>query len=336
MTNSGTDAERVRGVDMKTVRVRASESTTSAVRGARKKSVGTRLKAPAVLADFQRWFGRASSRPLLADNATIARGVDGPALRTEAEARLNTVNGLTGLERLEVYNRQYWFRLITIMQEEYPCGLHVLGLDTFNLWVIRYLDAHPPMSPYLADMDSGFPPFLRRRFRDTKGEAHREKVLQAVAYDKALSRAFDVPDIANPVSGSRAGSKARSAVSRLSVSARWTRAGHLTPLWMGWDFATYRALCREDESLLGRFPLKRKGRDGHGVCLHRHDNVIYEKAITRAEFLLLEALAKPRTLDQMFRAAMKSGGPKERAAMERNVGAWFKEWTELGWIVNGG
>jgi hypothetical protein len=295
-----------------------------------------RLKPPAALVDFQRWLGRAAARPLRAGNATIPQGVEGPSLAREANAKLNTVNGLSGLARLEVYNRQYWFRLITIMQEEYPCTLHVIGLDAFNGWVIRFLDAHPPASPYLADLDVAFPAFLKRRFRTTlhsKDAALRDKVLEAARYDKALSRAFDLPGVddstqgvgvVDPVGVSRPGAVA---------AVKWVRAAHVTPVWMHWDFTSYRALCREDEALTARLPLRRKGgAGGHGVCLHRHDDTIYEKPITRAEYLLLNTLEVPRTLDQMFRAATKAATPRDLKAMERNVGAWFKAWTELGWI----
>lgn len=284
-----------------------------------------RLKPPPVLGDFQRWFGAATSRPLGAGNATSPRGVEGgegASLAREANARLAAANGLSGLARLEVYNRQYWFRLITIMQEEYPCTVHVVGLDAFNAWAIRYLDAHPPASPYLADLDADFPAFLRRRYRAPRG-ASREKVMQAVAYDKALSRAFDAPE--------RAVSSWVAAVD--PARARWARAPHVTPVWMHWDFAAYRALCRADGALTGRFPLKRKGgRSGHGVCLHRHDGEVYEKPVSRAEYLVLEALGAPRTLDQVFRAAAKAATPRDRRAMERSVSAWFKAWVERGWI----
>lgn len=278
-------------------------------------------KPPAALADFQRWFSIASSRPLLPGNATRPRGVDGPSLRREAEARLRTRGGMSGLERLEVYNRQYWFRLITVMQEEFPCCLHVIGLDAFNGWVIRFLDAHPPASPYLADMDGDFPAFLRRRYRG----GNRAQVLEAAAYDKAFSRVFDAPEGARPPAA--------------GAAARWTLAPRVAPLWLHWDFPAYRALCREDEALTGRFPLRRKGRDGHGLCLHRQENTLYEKAVSRAEYLLLEALRQPRTLDQVFRAARRNreGGatPRDVRAMERNVPAWFRDWTELGWLAEG-
>jgi hypothetical protein len=281
-------------------------------------------KPPAGLKDFQRWLGRASARPLLAGDTSSKRGVDGASLRAEAEKRLRSRNGMSGLERLEVYNRQYWFRLITIMQEEYPCALHVIGLDAFNGWVIKYLDANPPASPYLATLDAGFPGFLRRRYRGK----NRDRALEAVAYDKALSRAFDAPEGARP--------SPANAAKAASPKTRWALAPHVTPLWLHWDFASYRALCREDEALTGKFPLKRTGKNGQGCVVHRHQNTIYEKPLTRAEFLLLDALTKPRALAQVFAAARsKKGGAsaKEKAEMERNAGAWFREWTELGWVA---
>jgi hypothetical protein len=273
---------------------------------------------PAELQDFQRWFARAASRPLLPGNATRPGGVDGPSLRREADARLRSLGGMSGLERLEVYNRQYWFRLITCMQDEFPCCLHVIGLDAFNSRVIRYLDAVPPTSPYLADMDTDFSGFLRRRFRMAKDGKKREQVLEAAAYDKAFSRAFD-------------GAPAPGVASRaITAATKWTLAAHVTPLWLHWDFAAYRVLCREDEALTGRFPLRRRA---HGVCLHRHGDTLYEKPLAHAEFLLLRALEKPRTLDQVFRAAGKGATARDLITMERNVAAWFRDWTELGWIV---
>jgi hypothetical protein len=283
-------------------------------------------KAPAGLKDFQRWMGLASARPLLPGNATVPRGVDGPSLRAEANARLRAKHGMSGLERLEVYNRQYWFRLITIMQEEYPCALHVIGLDAFNGWVIRYLDAHPPASPYLATLDVGFPAFLRRRYRGK----NRDKVLEATDYDKALSRAFDAPD--NTSRGARPSPQDLSRAA--DPKARWMLTAHVTPLWQRWDFAAYRASCQEDEALTGKFPLRRAGKNGRGNVVHRHDSVIYEKPLSRAEFLLLDALTKPRTLAQVFRAARSGATMREKAEMERNVGAWFREWTELGWVTS--
>lgn len=276
-----------------------------------KSPLSPRRKAPAQLADFQRWMGRATARPL---DARPSR-----ALRDAANARLRAANGMDGLERLEVYHRQYWYRLLSILQEEYPCVVHLMGLGRFNDWAMRYLGAHPPSSPYLAALDAEFPAFLRRRYRG----ARREAVLEAAEYERALAKAFDAPEGKRP-----------SPRDARNPATRWTLAAHVTPLWLRRDLAAYRALCRKDEALTGKFPFKRLGKNGHGLCLHRHANTIYEKPLSRAEFLLLAALAKPRTLDAVFREARRGATAKEKAEMERNAGAWFREWTELGWLTS--
>lgn len=302
-----------------------------------------RVKPPAELVGFQKWFGGEASRPLREEPAR------GPHLRSaragakrarEADARLRTAQGLSGFERLNVYNRQYWFRLVSILQEEYPCAVHLLGLDAFNTWAVKYVHAHPPASPYLADLDAAFPAFVGRRLRaghgvtaprSLRGAAWRAAVREALAYDQALSRAMDAAD-GLPGGGPAGGRSPGAPDSAVLASSTWRRAAYVTPLWLHWDFPAYRALCRADESLSERFPLARTGRAGRGVCLHRHDGTVYEKPLSRAEFLVLDALAVPRTLDQVFRTAARRATPRDLTAMERGVGSWFRAWTERGWI----
>ena len=285
-------------------------------------------RPPRALADFQRWFGAATTRPLRAGDRMSARGIDGMPLEREARRYLRGAgkapSGLHALERLEVYNRQYWYRLITILQDAYPCCLQVLGLDAFNVWCVRYLEAHPPASPYLADLDAAFVDFLRRRLaRASRALAvsplKQAQAVQAAAYDRALSRALDAPRAAALPAGAGL------------ADFRWARAAHVTPLWLDWDFPAYRTRCLAPQAGSARIPLRRV-RGGRGICIHRHEATIYEKPVSRAEHLLLEALGASRTLDAVFRAVLRRATPRERAELERNVTAWFRRWVELGWV----
>jgi hypothetical protein len=141
--------------------------------GGMKKSGAPR--APKSLGTLQRWFSKAVSRPLLPENKTRPEGVEDGSLASEA-LRIRSANGVDGLERLSLYNRQYWFRYLNLMQPEYPCAVHAMGLDAFNAWVVRYLDAHPSDSPYLAELDRGFPAFVVKEYRAD----NRDIALEAV------------------------------------------------------------------------------------------------------------------------------------------------------------
>ena len=43
----------------------------------------------------------------------------------------------TGIETLSIYNEQYWFRLLTVLQEEMPVMRHLLGIKEFNRFASR-------------------------------------------------------------------------------------------------------------------------------------------------------------------------------------------------------
>jgi hypothetical protein len=278
-----------------------------------------KTKAPRELSEFQDWFSRAASRPLLPGNRTRPRGVGkgrAPSLRLEAEARLQNHNGMSGLERLEVYNRQYWFRLITCLQEDYLCTVHVMGLDRFNEWVIRFLDARPAVSPYLAELDRRFPSYLAKHYE----ARNKAVVLEAVSYDKAFARAFEGANAVPPVADAK-----HPARQRLVLSP------HATVVGLTRDFRAYRALCAADEALTGRFPLKARR---HAVCLYRLNRVVYEKELSSAERRVLAALEKPRTLSQLFRFLEQDCTLREMKAIERGLADWFRDWTELGILSN--
>jgi hypothetical protein len=66
---------------------------------------------------------------------------------------------------LAAYQRQYWFRLFTVMQDEFPLTAQVLGLWRFNQVARTFLRAHPPRGASLHAAADGFvdhidaPPF---------------------------------------------------------------------------------------------------------------------------------------------------------------------------------
>ena len=60
---------------------------------------------------------------------------------------------LTSLERVEIYNRQYWFRLIDCLYEDFPGLATVLGKREFNRRaILAYLQSFPSRSYTLRNL----------------------------------------------------------------------------------------------------------------------------------------------------------------------------------------
>lgn len=269
---------------------------------------------PPSLTDLQHWFGEAVSRPLRPGNRMRSEGLRGASLAEEARARLRETAAMGAEDRVAVYNRQYWFRLIDVMQTDAHKLIGVLGLFRFNRWVVKFLQARPPDSPFLADLDRRLPAFLREHFQ----EEHRDCVLEAAAYDRAYSDAFDAPDApAYPEDAD-------------PLTVRWRLAPHARPLWLHWKFREFDP--PEDAGEKARETLLPDPEE-YGVLVYRHGRTLYEKRIERGAFLLLSEFREARTLDEAFARLEEKAAPEEWDAIEAGVGAWFKEFTALGWLA---
>ena len=270
------------------------------------------------LADLQAWFGNGISQKLPDVYADNPLAISMPNLQPEANALLNGKGGFSGFERLGVYNQQYWFRLITIMQSGYTCAVHHMGLRPFNQWAIRYLQAHPPASPFLADLDTKFPAFMEAIYR----EGNRESVLQAIAYDRAYSVAFDAPV---GIVLARSGADASEVSSR-----RLCLATHVSPLRLTHDFPAYRALCLPDESLEGVFELKPME-----TCLVVYRNAdldILEEPVCTAAWAVLMEFRAPTLLTEAFERLAGKVSPAEQSQLEAGLSAWFQDWVARDWL----
>jgi len=59
------------------------------------------------------------------------------------------------------YHRQYWFRLLTILQKDFSVTARIMGLWSFNLWAQRYLLEVPPRAYDLGRIRLSFAGFLK-------------------------------------------------------------------------------------------------------------------------------------------------------------------------------
>lgn len=129
---------------------------------------------PDWLADFQARFGAMLRTPLDRASGTLTatpNAYDG-ALRDEAGARLS------------VYNRQYWFRLLDVMNQAYPLTSRLLGAWHFNEHAARYLEMHPPRHADLNRVPEDFAAWF---------EHPEPLVREATVLDAAFHRLLGAP-----------------------------------------------------------------------------------------------------------------------------------------------
>jgi hypothetical protein len=148
------------------------------------------------LEDFQARFSAMLRTPLNRGTGTLRvdPGVYDPRLQEEA------LDGPTAsaVERLSVYNRQYWFRLFGVVQSAFPLTARLLGHWLFNDYAARFLLAHPPQGWNIDRVPSAFEAFLASSLPKSGVQVQTRRVdtealLEAARIDAAWRDVFLAP-----------------------------------------------------------------------------------------------------------------------------------------------
>ena len=85
-------------------------------------------------------------QPLTASEGMRRRTVDGRAVENIVDGIIKPNDRLTSFERLEIYNRVYWFRILSALGEDFPGLRAIIGQKRFDRLLTAYLTDHPSQS----------------------------------------------------------------------------------------------------------------------------------------------------------------------------------------------
>jgi hypothetical protein len=141
------------------------------------------------LQQLQQRMARAVMQPLTAREKMRRRDSAGQSNEAEAAQFIRPNDRLTSFDRLEIYNRQYWFRLFSSFEEDFPGVQAVVGRKRFQELMRAYLEACPSTSFSLRNLGSQVVPWLQENPKWT--EPHTEMAIDMAKLEWAHIEAFD-------------------------------------------------------------------------------------------------------------------------------------------------
>jgi len=285
------------------------------------------------LLELQRRMAEDVRRPLTADFQMRDTADDGGSVGTIAASYIRPNDRLSSFERLEIYNRQYWFRLISAVSEDFPTLNALLGAKRFDVLILAYLNEHPSTSWTLRDLGAKLPQFLEAHPEFT-GRRHRLAV-DVARLEWAYVDAFD-GKLRTPLATEEA--QAIGPESKLSLQP------HLQLLELNYpvdnlvltikkhapeaEIVSNAANQRESKARMKLPPMKL---ERVWLAVHRFDDSVYYRRIDRETFLLLSAL---RSGASVYEAVTRSfEKTKLNAEEQANVlRESFAHASELGWF----
>jgi hypothetical protein len=281
--------------------------------------------------ELQRRMARAVMLPLTPDGGMRTRSPEGRAMKAVAADFIRPNDRLTSFERLEIYNRQYWFRLKDSFYDDYPGLRAVLGNSRFERLTDAYLARYPSSSFTLRNLGRKLVKFLES---EPKWVAPRPRLaLDMARLEWAHIEAFD--NEAKPTL------ELNSLIGVNPARIRLKLQPHLSLLRLDYELDGFLIQIKRDEGMrdeasntfeerrarLRRRFTRRLRRKVMFLAVHRHQNTVYYKRLEPGQYLLLTAFQTGATLADACAKLADSG--------ETDLGqikTWFETWGELGWF----
>ena len=295
------------------------------------------------LEEVQRVVASLVMRPLTEGDEMQAVWVDGRATAEIAEAVIAPNDRLTSFERIEIYNKQYWYRLRDCFGDDFPGLRAVLGDKKFDVLADAYLRECPSRSFSLRNLGQFLVGFLEGRGELTA--PYSDLALDMAKFEWAQVVAFDGPGFA-ALSGVDLGRVGRSGGKAGLYLQPYVQLLELRyPLD---DFLL--ALKKKNAAMRGeasnaveegveRAKLKgvRRPRAKRvWLVVHRYQNSLYYKRVEREAYETLAGLRDGKTLEGALAGAIAKSGA--RGGRNRNwagvIQGWFEIWTRLGWFYS--
>jgi hypothetical protein len=288
------------------------------------------------LLSIQRDMAQAVMTPLTPSERMRNAGPDGRSQRTVATGIIKANDRLTSFERLEIYNRQYWFRVLSAFSEDFPGLRAVLGDRLFDKIAQAYLMDCPSRSFSMRNIGAQLASWLRTH--PNFAGPRQQLALDMVRLEWAEINAFDgkrydplkSEDLAN-TNPAKLRLKLQPHVTLLSsrypvddlllrIRKESTQGNTTSNAFIERHKRSKRTLAIP---LLKQMPIF--------LAVHRMDEEVYFRRLERKEFAILCSLRNGKSLGGAIEWALRNSVTPDDETLLL-VQKWFQNWSALGWF----
>jgi len=275
-------------------------------------------------------------QPLTEDERMREQTLDGRSTKAIAEEIVKPNDRLTSVERLEIYNRVYWFRLLSSLADDFPGLREVIGQEAFDKVLLGYLTEMPSVSYTLRDLGSRLEAWLREH--PELISSNERMALDTVRLEWADIEAFDAAEY--PI-------LSQAELAGLGEDPVFHLQPYLQLLDLAYPVDQLLLKLREteepetdissnvvmmdhsDSAPRKRLPLPKSKKVF--LAVHRQENIVYFKRLKPEGFALLRAIQQGQPLSQAIETSVNWSGKKLERVMEQ-LHDWFANWSQLGWF----
>ena len=241
----------------------------------------------------------------------------------EIESVVARSQALSSVERLEIYARAYFARLVECLQAEFPVFCEAVGDEAFQRFAVDYLQTNPSRSYTLGRLGAGFADYLKQT-RPDDDSTWPDFLVDLARLEWAFSEVYDGPGIESEPPLDAA--KLRTLPAEQWPTARLIAAPCLRLMEFAYPVHGYYTAVRRKQSPLPPEPAPTF------LAITRRDFVVRHLELSLVQFQLLGNLLSGQLLGEAIgRVASLAEDDLENFA--RDLQSWFEQWTAAGFFL---
>lgn len=287
------------------------------------------------LVELQRQMAAAIMAPLTDEEGMREKDDRGRSMQEIAESFVAPNSRLSAFERLEIYNRQYWFRVLGALSEDFITLRSLLGDRSFEALSIAYLNACPSRSFTLRNLGSRLPEWLADHLEYAGRRAALAVDVARVewAFIEAFDLAASIPLTAEEV-GSLSGDSKLALQPHVQLLALYHPSDTLVhSLHQQERQPRGEAGHAAETSKRAHTISTRVRRRATWLAVHRAELSVYFRRLQQEEYLALDAIQRGMTLSEVLASCFEHSHVAPQRKIEQ-IQQWFSTWTELGWLCS--
>jgi hypothetical protein len=281
------------------------------------------------LGRIQRWLQAVIVHP-----DGVAAGVESAQARGEIDvplAQLESVvlpsRRLSGEERVAIYGRAYYSRLLECMRSVYPMVARTLGDEAFDGLAFGYLQKYPSVSYTLEHLGARFAQYLDETRPDGEADAGKSWIdflIELARLEWAIGEVFDGPG--SEGCEALAAGKLAAIEPQRWPDARLVPAGCLHLLRFDFPLNDYFTALKRDEHPPPPEPAETF------LALTRRDYVVRRHALSAVQYEILRSLSAGETVGAAIAGAAQIAHGVDQLAID--LRSWFATWATAGFFVD--
>lgn len=275
---------------------------------------------PADLFSIQKWFASIITRPIDHNSQMNPISPSGRFMSDEAEDVILPNSKLSSAQRIQIYNQQYWWRLLSILHKNFPALTRLFGYADFNNTIgMPFLTAYPSRHWSLAQLGHQLSHWIDQYYKaeDTA------LILATAEVDWAYQSIFfaSPPSYLPP--------------SMDLLSKKMTLQSHLKLFNFPFDIFSLRAALLKEEVehwLESDFPVLLRERNYFFFLFRTLENQILYKEVEEAQWIFLNLINNGLSINEICDYFEKQE-IKICKDVESYLDRWIQEWINERWLL---